>query len=87
MVRQIVVATRALPTQTKVIFQVWVEEPVMQKIEALPVIGKELGANADVLLKGLVGQLKSGAEQGLENAVDAIKKSQFWDGKGKAEAA
>ncbi len=84
---KIVVATRALPTQTKVIFQVWVEEPVMQKIEALPVIGKELGANADVLLKGLVGQLKSGAEQGLENAVDAIKKSQFWDGKGKAEAA
>lgn len=84
---RIVVATRSLPTQGKVIFQVWVEEPVMQKIAALPVIGKELGANADGLVKGLVGQLKSGAEQGLENAVDAIKKSQFWDGKRKPEAA
>ncbi len=84
---RIVVATRSLPTQGKVIFQEWVEEPVMQKIAALPVIGKELGANADVLLKGLVGQLKSGAEQGVENAVDAIKKSQFWDGKRKPEAA
>ncbi|HEY8095789.1 MAG TPA: hypothetical protein VIE65_06790 [Methylobacter sp.] len=84
---KIAVATRALPTQTKVLFQVWVEQPVMQKIESLPVIGKELGSNADVLLKGLVGQLKSGAEQGLENAVDTIKKSQFWDGKRKTEAA
>ncbi len=82
---KIVVVTRALPTQSKVIFQVWVEEPVMQKIETLPVIGKELGANAEVLLKGLIGQLKSGAEQGVENAVDAIKKSPFWDGKRKTE--
>ena len=65
----------ALPTQSQVIFQVWLAEPVMQKIEALPVIGKELGANADALLKRLINQLKSGAEQGLENAVDAVKKS------------
>lgn len=84
---KIAVAAQALPTQTKVIFQVWVEEPVMQKIGALPVIGKDLGANADELLKGMMGRLKSVAEQGLENAVDAIKKSQFWDGKRKTEAA
>jgi len=82
---KIVVFTRALPTQSKVVFQVWVEEPIKQKLEALPVIGKELGANAEVLLKKVIGQLKSGAEQGLENAVDAIKKSPFWDGKRKTE--
>jgi hypothetical protein len=82
---KIVVITRALPAQAKVIFQVWVEEPIKQKIETLPDIGKELAANAEVLLKGLIGQLKSGAEQGMESAVDAIKKSQFWDGKNKTE--
>jgi hypothetical protein len=84
---KIVVTTRALPTQAKIIFQVWVEEPVIQKIETLPVIGKELGTNAGELLKGLISQLKLGTEQGLANAGDAIKKSQFWDGKRKAEAA
>jgi hypothetical protein len=84
---KIVVFTRALPTQSKVLFQVWVEEPVMHKIETLPDLGKGLGANAEVLLKGLVGQLKSGAEQGMENAIDAIKKSQFWDGKRKTGVA
>lgn len=84
---KIVVFTRALPTQSKVLFQVWVEEPVMHKIETLPDIGKGLGANAEVLLKGLVAQLKTGAEQGMNNAIDAIKKSQFWDGKRKTGVA
>lgn len=74
-------AALSLPTQGQVIFQVWVAEPAMKKIETLPVIRKELGANATELLKDLISQLKSGVEQGLENAVDAIKKSQFWDGK------
>ncbi len=78
-----VVATLALPTQSQVIFQVWLEEPVMRKIEALSVVGNELRVHAhiDVLLKSLIRRLKSGAEQGLANTVDAIKKSSFWDGK------
>lgn len=84
---KIVVVALALPTQSQVIFQVWLAEPVMQKIEALPGIGKELQANTGALLKSLVSRLKSGAEQGLENAVDAIKKSQFWDGKRKVGVA
>jgi hypothetical protein len=84
---RIVEVALALPTQTQVIFQVWLADPAMQKIEALPVIGKELVANADVLRKSLISQLKSGAEQGLANIVDAIKKSQFWDGKGKMGVA
>jgi hypothetical protein len=84
---KIIVVASSLPTQGRVIFQVWVEEPAMQKLEALPVIGKELQANAGVLLNGLIGQLKSRAEQGLENTVDAVKKSSFWDGKRKIEAA
>jgi hypothetical protein len=77
---KIVVFMRALPTQSKVVFQVWVEEPIIQNLEALPVFGKELGANAEVLLKSLIAQLKYGAELGTKNAIDAIKKSQFWDG-------
>jgi len=78
---QIVELALALPTQSQVIFQVWLGDPVMRKIEALPVIGKELVANTDVLRKSLISRLKSGAEQGLANIVDAIKKSPFWDGK------
>ncbi len=77
----------ALPTQAEVTFHVWVADPAMQKIEALPVIRKELGANAEALMMRLIEQLKSGAEQGLERTVDAIKKSSFWDGKRKMEAA
>lgn len=77
----------SLPTECQVIFQVWLAEPAMQKLEALVGLRKELRVNADVLLKGLIGQLKSRAEQGLENAVEAVKKSQFWDGKRKMEVA
>ncbi len=84
---RVVEVALALPTQTQVVFQVWLADPAMQKIEALPVIRKELGANAEALLKRLIDQLKSGAEQGFEKAVDAIKKSSFWDGKRKMEAA
>jgi hypothetical protein len=84
---KIVTVALALPAQSQVFFQVWLAAPVMQKIEALPVIGKELGANAEALLRRLIDQLKSGAEQGFEKAVEAIKKSSFWDGKGKMEAA
>ncbi|MDO9425128.1 MAG: hypothetical protein Q7T40_13190 [Methylobacter sp.] len=84
---RIVDVAQALPMQSQVIFQVWLAEPVMQKIEALPVIGKELSASADLLLKSLMGRLKSGAEQGLAHTVDAIKKSPFWDGKRNIEAA
>lgn len=78
---KIAMSALALPTQAQVLFQVWVAEPAMKKIEALPVIKKELGVNAEGLLKDLIKQLRSGVEKGLENAVDAVKKSQFWDGK------
>ena len=84
---KIAIVAQALPMQSQVIFQVWLAAPVMQKIEALPVIGKELGANAEALLKHLIDQLKSGVEQGFEKTVEAIKKSSFWDGKRKMEAA
>ncbi|MGZ5010774.1 MAG: hypothetical protein ACXV74_07420 [Methylobacter sp.] len=77
----------ALPMQSQVIFQAWLAAPVIQKIEALPVIGKELGNNAEALLKHLIDQLKSGGKQGLEKTVETIKKSSFWDGKRKMEAA
>ncbi len=83
---KIVVAVSSLPTQGQAIFQMWVEEPARQKLGALPGIGKELQTNAGVLLKNLSGELKSKVEQGLENAVDAVKKSPFWDGKRKIEA-
>ena len=84
---RIIIVARALPMQSQVIFQVWLVAPVMQKIEALPVIGKELGVNAEALLKRLLDQLKSGAAQGFEKAADAVKNSSFWDGKRKIEAA
>lgn len=77
----------ALPVQSQVVFQVWLLGPATQKIEALPVMGKALGDNAAALLKQLIDQVKSGAGQGIENAIDAVKKSSFWDGKRKIEAA
>lgn len=84
---KVVVVVQALPMESQVIFQVWLAGPAMQKIEALPGVGKELGANAEALLKRLIEQLKSGAEQGFEKAADVVKKSSFWDGKRKMEAA
>ncbi|MCK9397240.1 MAG: hypothetical protein M0Q44_16845 [Methylobacter sp.] len=84
---KIVAVASSLPTQGEVIFQMWVAEPAMRKLDALPVIGKKLQADAGILLKGLIGQLKSRVEQGLENTVDAVKKSSFWDGKRKIEVA
>jgi hypothetical protein len=84
---RIVEVALALPTQAQVNFHVWVADPAMQKIEALPVIQKELGSNAEALLMRLIEQLKSAAEQGVEKTADAIKKSSFWDGKRKMEAA
>ncbi|TAN65913.1 MAG: hypothetical protein EPN17_15285 [Methylobacter sp.] len=76
----IIVVALALPTQSQLAFQVWLAEPVVRKIEALPVIGKGL---ADSLMR----QLKSGTKQALAHVVDAVKKSPFWDGKRKMEAA
>jgi hypothetical protein len=83
----ILVVVSSLPTQGRAIFQMWVVEPTKNKLHALPVIGKELQANASVLLIGVIAQLKSRTEQGFENTVEAIKKSPFWDGKHKMEAA
>lgn len=82
-----IIVIQGLPMQSQVMFQVWLAAPVKQKIEALPVIGKELSANAEALLKHLLDQLKAGAEKGLEKTVGAIKQSPFWDGKHKIEAA
>lgn len=78
---RIVDVVQALPAQSQVIFQLWLADPVMRKIEAVPIMGKELIAHTEALLKNLLNQLKSGADQGLTTTVDAIKKSQFWDGK------
>lgn len=82
---KIVVVALALPTQSQAMFQVWLVEPVMQKLVAIPVLGEALRTNADGLLKSLIGRLKSGVEEGLANIVDAVKKSSFWDGKRKME--
>ena len=84
---KVIVVAQRLPMQSQVILHVWLVSPVMQKIDALPIMGKELGANAEAVLKHLIDQLKSGAEQGLEKTAEAIKKSSFWDGKRKMEAA
>ncbi|MGZ5029741.1 MAG: hypothetical protein ACXWAT_07350 [Methylobacter sp.] len=84
---KVIIVVQGLPMQSQVMFQVWLAAPVKQKIEALPVIGKELSANADALLKHLLDQLKAGAEKGLEKTAGAIKQSPFWDGKHKIEAA
>jgi len=82
-----IIVVQGLPMQSQVIFHVWLAAPVMQRLDALPVIGKELGANAEAVLKHLVDQLKSGVEQGFEKTIEAIKKSSYWDGKHKMKAA
>ncbi len=84
---KIVVAAQTWPTQTQIIFQAKLVKPTQQTLEALPVIGGELRAQTVVLLSSVFSRLKSEAEQGLESTADAIKKSPFWDGKRKMEAA
>ncbi len=78
---KVIAFIETLPTQSQVIFQMWLADPVIHKIEALPVAGKALRAHIDELLKGSLRRLKSGVEQGLANTAEAIKKSPFWDGK------
>ncbi len=82
-----VMMAHALPTQGQFLFQVWLAEPIMQKINALPTIKEKLHGHTEGLLKSLKNQLVTGAEQALSNAIDAIKKSPFWDGKRKVEVA
>lgn len=84
---RIVDTVLALPAQAQANFYAWVADPAIQKIETLPAIRKELGANAEALLMRLIEQLKSAVEQGFEKTADAIKNSSFWDGKRKMEAA
>lgn len=86
---EMVVVARELPIRSQVMFEVWLSGPVMQKIQkiqTLPVIANELRANVDTLLQRLINRLKSGAEQGVANTVEAVKKSPFWDGKRPMEA-
>lgn len=82
---KVVVTALALPSYGRVIFQVWVVEPVMQKIGALPVSGKHFDIVG--LLNKLISQLRSMMGQGLTHISESVKKSPFWDGKRKAEAA
>lgn len=83
---RIVVAANALPTQSQFFFQVWLAEPAMKKLNTLPIIKAKLIANGEALITNFKNQLQAGAQQGLANTIDAIKKSQFWDGKRKVEA-
>ncbi len=80
------VSTHALPTQGQYFFQVWVMEPVMQKVNTLPTLKVKLIGTGETLIDNLKNQLQSGIKQSLENTAEAIKKSQFWDGKRKIEA-
>lgn len=82
---KIVVAALALPSYGQVFFQVWVVEPVMRKMGASPVSGKHF--NVAALLNKLISQLRNVAGQGLTYIAEGVKKSPFWDGKRKAEAA
>jgi hypothetical protein len=66
-------------------FQVWVVEPVMRKMGASSVSGKHFDLAA--LLNKLISQLRNVAGQGLTYIAEGVKKSPFWDGKRKAEAA
>ena len=62
LLNKVVVAARTLPSYGQVVFQVWVIEPVMRKMDALPVSRKHF--DAVVLLNKLISQLRnvSGAE-------------------------
>jgi hypothetical protein len=82
---KVVVAALALPSYGQVMFQVWVVEPVMRKMGASPVSGKHFDLAA--LLNKLISQLRNVAGQGLTYIAEGVKKSPFWDGKRKAEAA
>ncbi len=78
---KIVVAGRALPSYGQVVFQVWVIDPVMRKMDALPVSRKHF--DVVVLLNKLISQLRNVVEQSLTNIAESVKKSSFWDGKSK----
>ena len=84
---RLIVTALELRTQSQTFFQAWLTNTVLQKIETLTVIEKELRINTFGWRNMLMAQLKLRAEQSLNDAVEAIKKSPFWDGKRKMGTA
>jgi hypothetical protein len=56
-------------------------------VQTLPAQGQAIADNAGVLAKKCLNQLTGGVEQGMTQIADAVKRSQFWDGRRTIEAA
>ncbi|MFU8790030.1 MAG: hypothetical protein ACNA7G_13450 [Methylobacter sp.] len=56
-------------------------------VQTLPAHGQTIVGNTGVLAKKCLSQLTGGVEQGLAQVADAVKKSQFWDGRRTIEVA
>ena len=76
----------ALPIQSQVMFQIRILEPAHQTLNSLWVQSRQLSNDSMSALKKLLTQLMNLIDQSLTNVSDAIKNSQFWDGKHRIQA-
>jgi hypothetical protein len=79
-------AVLALPSQSQIIFQVWIAEPALQSMQGLSDFGHRLSDDSMTELKNLLIRIKNFIDQGLAAIAEQVKKSPFWDGKRSTES-
>lgn len=75
-----VVAVLALPSQSRIILQVWLLDPARQQMTVLPELGLKLSASALAWLNKSINQLRTLIDRVVEAIGNAIKNSSFWNG-------
>lgn len=84
---EITVALLALPSQSRIIFQIRVLDPALQQMDTAAVLGRKFYSNAIGWLNNSLRQIKISAAQALTTIGEKIKKSSFWDGKNRMQGA
>ncbi len=87
LIDRIVFTVRELPLDTRIIIQTRVIDPALALVGHLPSIINNLGENSVVRFKSLLIRLSQLIQQCLDFIEDQIKKSSFWDGKTRMQAA
>jgi Txe/YoeB family toxin of Txe-Axe toxin-antitoxin module len=75
-----VVAVLALPSQSRIILQVWLIDPARQQMAILPELGLKLSSSALAWLSKSINQLRALIDRVAETIGNAIKNSSFWNG-------
>lgn len=84
---RIVYVARELPLDARLVFQTRVLDPALTYIDKLPAVINNLGEDGATKLKQLIAQIGRAIQKCLDYIEEHIKKSSFWDGKHRMQAA